>query len=543
MVLAIYRILLLSTVFGLVSCDNSDNSSKQGDNFSPLISHNDNLWYAAGAKQVSSLNTQLQQINTRAGAAQNIILFIGDGMSLTTVTAARILEGQQQGFSGEENSLSFESFPFSGLAKTYAVDAQVPDSASTATAIMTGVKTDNRIVGLSEKAVIGDCVSGFGNELVSALDLAEIAGLSTGIVTSTRVTHATPAALYAKSAHRDWEDPSQMPQSAIRAGCEDIASQLVNYESNLAARFANAESNGIEVVMGGGQRHFLPAGVDGNVTSNRGQRPDNRNLVAEWQIAYPDGLYVDNLSDFIHAVNDDTERLLGLFNTSHLRYEADRKDKQLEPSLSDMTAKAIAILDNNPKGFFLMVEAGRIDHAHHAGNAYNALEDTIELSKAVKTAIESTDADNTLIIVTADHGHVFTMAGYPKRGNPILGKVVSVGDSEPTLAADNQPYTTLSYANGRGHRHLDSETNADAGYLLDIAAGRHDLSAIDTTLPGFYQEALVPYDYETHSGEDVPIYATGPGSHLITGSNEQTIIFHAINHAADLVRKARAALK
>jgi len=121
--------------------------------------------------------------------------------------------------------------------------------------------------------------------------------------------------------------------------------------------------------------------------------------------------------------------------------------------------------------------------------------------------------------------------------------VVSVGDSEPTLAADNQPYTTLSYANGRGHRHLDSETNADAGYLLDIAAGRHDLSAIDTTVPGFYQEALVPNDSETHSGEDVPIYATGPGSHLITGSNEQTIIFHAINHAADLVRKAHAALK
>lgn len=536
-----YRKLLLSAIFGLVGCDMADNSSS-------YLSHNDNLWYVEGAQQVSSLNAQLQLLDTRAGAAQNIILFIGDGMSLTTVTAARILEGQKQGFSGEENSLSFESFPFSGLAKTYAVDAQVPDSASTATAMVTGVKTDNRIIGLSEDAVVGDCVSSFGNELVSALDLAEIAGLSTGIVTSTRVTHATPAALYAKAAHRNWEDPSQMPESAIRAGCEDIASQLINYESNLEARFANADSNGIEVVLGGGQRHFLPVEVDAGITgadrSNRGQRPDNRNLVAEWQAAYPDGLYVDNLTDLAHAVNENTRRLLGLFNTSHLRYEADRKGKQaLEPSLSEMTAKAIAILENNPRGFFLMVEAGRIDHAHHAGNAYNALEDTIELSKAVKTAIESTYVANTLIIVTADHGHVFTMAGYPKRGNPILGKVVSVGDSEPTLAADNQPYTTLSYANGRGHRHLDSETNADAGYLLDIAAGRKNLTAIDTTLPGFYQEALVPSDTETHSGEDVPVYATGPGSHLITGSNEQTVIFHAINYAGDLVKKARAALR
>ena len=541
-----YRIVFLLAIFLVVSCDTSDNLSTQRENFSPLINHNDNLWYTVGAEQVIAKNTQLQQIDARAGAAQNIILFIGDGMSLTTVTAARILEGQQQGLLGEENSLSFEKFPFSGLAKTYAVDAQVPDSASTATAMVTGVKTNNRIVGLSEQAVVGDCLSGLGEELVSALDLAEIAGLSTGIVTSTRVTHATPAALYAKSPHRDWEDPSQMSRSAIQAGCVDIASQLINYESNLEARFPNVASNGIEVVLGGGRRHFLPAESAASSTDdlNRGQRLDNRNLVAEWQIAYPDGLYVDNLTDFTHQVDEKTGRLLGLFNHSHLRYEADRKDKQaLEPSLSDMTAKAIAILDNNPKGFFLMVEAGRIDHAHHVGNAFNALEDTIELSEAVQTAIENTDTANTLIIVTADHGHVFTMAGYPKRGNPILGKVVSVGDSKPTLAADNRPYTTLGYANGRGHRHLESKTNADAGYLLDIAAGRHDLSTIDTTAHGFFQEALVPSEYETHSGEDVPVYAIGPGSHLITGSNEQTIIFHAINYAGDLVNKAQAVLR
>ena len=545
-----FRPLFVTLCFlSLLGCGKSEtNLHDQTDRLSTDLSHSHNSWYKEAAQQVSNKNTLFQQVTTEIGAAQNIILFIGDGMSLTTVTAARILDGQKKGFLGEENTLSFESFPFSGLAKTYAVDAQVSDSASTATAMVTGVKTNNSVLSLSEDVVVGDCASGFGKELVSVIDLAEIAGLSTGIVTTTRVTHATPASLYAKSAHRNWEDPSEMSASTILAGCEDIASQLINYESNLEQRFAAADSNGIEVVLGGGLRHFLPTlvnteALDANSVS-KGQRPDNRNLVSEWQSAYPQGLYVDNLRDFNHRVSDKTERLLGLFNSSHLRYHTDREQKQAsEPSLSDMTSKAIAILDNNPKGYFLMVEAGRIDHAHHVGNAYNALEDTIELSRAVKVAIDSTDATDTLIIVTADHGHVFTMAGYPKRGNPILGKVVSVGDSEPTLAADNQPYTTLSYANGRGHRHLGRETDADVGYTVDIAAGRKDLSTVDTTLPGFYQEALIPEESETHSGEDVPIYAMGPGAHLITGSNEQTIIFHAINHAAGLVNKASSALR
>ena len=550
-----FRVLAkISALLCLIGCNamhlGSSESAEQSSvySISNNLTHNNNPWYLTADQQIKEKNKLLDSVNTKPGAAQNIILFVGDGMSLTTITAARILEGQKQGFSGEENNLSFERFPFSGLSKTYAVDAQVPDSASTSTAMVTGVKTDNRVLGLSEEVILGDCASGFGNELVTVFDLAEIAGLSTGFVTTTRVTHATPASLYAKSAHRDWEDPSQMPKSAIQGGCEDIALQLVNYESNLKHRFANANSNGIEVMMGGGLRHFLPTKDNKSELSvdsvKGGQRSDNRNLVNEWQKTYPNGQYVDNLIDFERNVSKDTERVLGLFNLSHLRYETDREQKQAsEPSLSEMTAKAISILENNPKGYFLMVEAGRIDHAHHVGNAFNALQDTIELSEAVKVAIESTDADKTLIIVTADHGHVFTMGGYPKRGNPILGKVVPVGQSKPSLAADNLPFTTLGYAIGRGHRHLAWETDADLGYELDIAAGRKDISGLDTTMPGFFQEALVPRESETHSGEDVPIYAAGPGSHLITGSNEQTVIFHAINHAGDLVRKAATALK
>ena len=224
-----------------------------------------------------------------------------------------------------------------------------------------------------------------------------------------------------------------------------------------------------------------------------------------------------------------------------MQYEADRKnDVAGEPSLRDMTETAIKVLDNNTNGFFLMVEAGRIDHAHHAGNAYNALTDAVELSEAVAKAVELTNSDDTLIIVTADHSHVFTIAGYPKRGNPILGKVVNIGSTSPALAADGMPYTTLGYTNGLGFRDLGDETDADEGYNYAIDAGRQDLLLVDTQSPGFHQEALIPIDSETHAGEDVGIYAKGPGAALVSGTNEQNVIFHVMDYAADLVNKANS---
>ena len=215
-----------------------------------------------------------------------------------------------------------------------------------------------------------------------------------------------------------------------------------------------------------------------------------------------------------------------------------------------MTEKAIELLQRDEDGFFLMVEGGRIDHAHHSGSAYNALTDTIELATAVAKAVENTDPEETLIIVTADHGHSFTIAGYPTRGNPILGKVVSndsTGEprSEPSVATDSLPYTTLGYTNGRGFANLGDETNADARYRAenaDIATGRKDLSEVAVTAPGYHQEALVPTALGTHTGEDVTVHASGPGAHLVTGTIEQNVIFHVMNHAADLVNRAEAQL-
>ncbi|MEI6897281.1 MAG: alkaline phosphatase [Psychromonas sp.] len=551
--LNIFKISLLALAISsvLVGCSNYSSSTTDSEKNLATdersLSHaQSNVWYMGSASTITGNATEFAKIVKEKGLAKNVILFIGDGMGVSTITAARILDGQEKGLDGEENNLSFDNFPFSGLAKTYNVNAQTPDSAGTMTAIMSGVKTDVGVIGVNENIVRADCSTTSGNELISALELAEIAGLSTGIVSTARITHATPAATYAKSAERNWEDNSDMPSDGSADECEDIASQLVNFKSNLEARIAGIDIDGLEVVMGGGRRHFLPNNATYNSTDAssaiEGDRTDGRDLISEWTDLYTEGTYIMDQAGFDAIDTETTEHVFALFNESHMHYEADREnDIAGEPSLSEMTETAIKILDNNEKGFFLVVEAGRIDHAHHAGNAYNALHDTIELSNAVAVAESLTSEEDTLIIVTADHGHVFTIAGYPKRGNPILGKVVGVGETEVSLADDDMPYTTLGYANGRGFSDLGDETDADMGYDEEIRAGeRVDLTEVDTESAGFHQEALVALSAETHSGEDVAIYARGPGAHLVNGTNEQNIIFHVMDYALDLVTKADA---
>lgn len=506
----------------------------------------ENAWFLQGSKQIDLIDARARVPPAKRGAAKNIILFVGDGMGVSTVTAARILAGQERGESGEENNLSFELFPHTALAKTYTVDGQTPDSAGTMTALMTGVKTNLGVIGLAESANYGHCQNIRQSSVISALELAELAGMSTGIISTARLTHATPAATYAKSPDRNWEDSSVMPAEAKQQGCQDIAIQLVEFQQNLERRYPGAKVDGLEVALGGGRRHFLPASAAFNkdlIDLGSGVRDDNRDLIREWRSQHPKGHFIYNNRYFKVLDWEHSEQVLGLFNPTHMLYDADRRNNHAdEPSLSAMTRDAISLLDNNPQGFFLMVEGGRIDHAHHAGNAYNALMDTIEFSNAVSEAIKHTKASETLILVTADHSHVFTIAGYPKRGNPILGKVVEVGKNTPALALDNKPYTTLGYMNGLGFHNFDNHTNADSVYKYDVSESferRTDVSKIDTTRPGFHQEALVPMGAETHGGEDVVIYGTGPGSHLVAGTLEQNVVFHIMEFAGDLFARAR----
>ncbi|MEX1033034.1 MAG: alkaline phosphatase [Cellvibrionaceae bacterium] len=493
----------------------------------PGMAETPESWYQSGQAELERALAYRQ--NT--GLAKNIILFVGDGMGISTVTAARIYDGQSRGQTGEENSLSFESLPFLALSKTYNTNQQTPDSAGTMTAMMSGIKTKAGLIGLNQNAERANCRTSLDADIPTFLEQAEQAGLSTGIVTTTRITHATPAATYAHIPERDWEDDADLPTEAIEDGCKDIAQQLIEFEFG----------NGIEVTMGGGRASFLPNTEIDPQTERPGNRRDGRDLISEWQDKYKDGTYLWNREQLAAVDPASTDRLLGLFSPSHMRYHQDRQgETSAQPSLPLMTQKTIEILQKNPKGFFLMVEAGRIDHAHHAGNAQRALQDTSELSDAVNVALALTNSEDTLIIVTADHSHTLTMAGYPTRGNPILGKVVSNDgagnpESNPQLAEDQLPYTTLGYRNGRG---FATGMGGDTRYRTASDPGRKDLTKVDSTHPDYHQEALVPLDMETHAAEDVAIYAGGPWAHLFQQTHEQHYIYHVMRHAAQLDLRA-----
>lgn len=206
-------------------------------------------------------------------------------------------------------------------------------------------------------------------------------------------------------------------------------------------------------------------------------------------------------------------------------FEADRlNDATGQPSLAELTGKALSLLGDTgrfPNGYLLLVEGGRIDHAHHAGNWHHALEETLAFDLAVEVALARTSDADTLIAVTADHGFTGTFAGAATQGNDILGLSIwndaaGVSKGEPEVADDGKTYTTLGYAQGPG-------------------GGLRDINVIDDpTIPEYVQEAIVSLDIGSHGGQDVAIWARGPRSHLIGGTFEQNSIFFALDEALQL---------
>ncbi|KAL9968703.1 hypothetical protein ACROYT_G020821 [Oculina patagonica] len=464
-----------------------------------------NSWYKDGVKLIQDN----LKVKPNTDTAKSAILFLGDGLGITTITAARIYDGQLRGEPGEENVLSWEVFPWSALAKTYLVDLQGTDSASCATAFLNGIKTNSGVLGVDSTVKKGYCASMTEqSKVVSILTLAERAGMSTGIVTTTRATHATPASAYAYSVDRDWESDADIKAKALDDGskCKDIALQLIEYPYG----------DGIEVMFAGGRRELMHKNqTDPEYPDKKGERLDGRDLIKEWVDKHPNSQYVWNKTAFDKIDVNKVDHVIGLFERSSMKYELERaNDKAGEPSIAEMTEKAIKILQKNPKGYFLLVEGGRIDHGHHDGSAINALTDTVAFNKAVAKALEIVNKDDTLITVTADHSHVFTIGGYPKRGNPVLGLQKNIGN---TLAVDeqNKTYTTLGYANGPG----------------GLNGSRPDLRNVNTGDKDFLQQATVLLDSESHGSEDVGVFADGPGAYLFHGVVEQQYVFHVMDHA------------
>ncbi len=391
--------------------------------------------------------------------AENVVFFIGDGMGPAQVTAGRIYKG---GASGE--GLHLDSMEQVGLVRTWAANGMVTDSAAAGTALASGVKTNLFAIGMDPN----------GEDVESMLVKAKRKGMSVGVISTARITHATPAAFYAHTRNRFGE--------------ADIAAQLI-------------ESDAWDLAMGGGREFFMTNLQSDGETDAKGVRGDGRDLLKE---ATDKGIrLIQTREQFDALVRDAGEgtdsigRVLGIFNSDHMAYELEREaDVWGEPSISEMTEIAIQILGQNPKGYFLMVEGGRIDHAAHANLGKMALVEVIAMDEAVASAIESEDENghHPLVVVTADHETGgLAINGYESleiQGDAMLLESRAAGKE------------ILTFASGPGADRPEGE--------------------VDRTDPRYTQPALNPSDSAVHTGVDVAVYAQGSGSEKFTGTMDNT---------------------
>ncbi len=460
--------------------------------------------------------TQLPAQAQNEARAKNVIFFLGDGMGLNTLTAARIFHA------GEEGELTIDRLPESAFVKTFSNDAMVTDSAAGMAAYMTGVKHNNGVISMSfgtrsiapgkdanGNALVSKCEN--GSPATTLLELARSRGMATGVVTNTSVTDATPASAYGHGCHRKLET--------------DFAAMLVpggaGYNSSLGQR-------GLDVLFGGGAQFFTPF-------ARGGKRADNRDLLAEMQ---GQGFrVVSDTAGLNTLAANPRQPAVGLFAQNHMDYDAAR-DPAKQPSLTEMTRKAIDLLAPNAgpqgKGFFLVVEGGLIDHALHATLGKRALQETVSYNAAMQAALEKMEAldpglKNTLIVATADHDHTLLLNGYTVRTgkttptNPgVLGLVRNL-DGSLKLDKEGRPFTIIGFGTG------ENRTNGSRGSkpaLTDEMVTRDD----------YHQEAVVRtrVGAETHGGTDVYLGAAGAGAELFRGTIDNTRVFSLIKTAAGL---------
>ncbi|CAL8097879.1 unnamed protein product [Calicophoron daubneyi] len=360
-------------------------------------------WKVLADRRLSRLKRSVQIPHPK-----NVIIFIGDGMSVGTVTATRYTRAYDQGKPAGDVLMEWEEWTDAGLMRTFCADKMTTDSAAAATALFGGEKGHIFTIGVTGPVDCCKCTKiPRKNQVKSIFLYAQDRGLSTGLVTTTRVTHATPAGAYAVTQNRDWEMsvPSKLP-GTVR--CEDIASQLVHHGVNF------------NVILGGGHSQFYGS-PEPETPPVRGKRTDGQNLIRNWisKQAARSRRYavVFNRTELRLVDTSKTDYLLGLLARSHMQYDLLRND---QPSLEEMTKTAIEILSRNPKGYLLMVEGGRIDHGHHSNKAKIAITETLALEMAVKRSLNLTNPEETLIIVTADHSHAFSLQGYAHRDKSVL---------------------------------------------------------------------------------------------------------------------------
>lgn len=443
-----------------------------------------------------SVGMSLTQPGNREGSggeenrARNVILFVGDGMGDSEITIARNYEV------GAAGTLAMDTLPMSGAYTTYSVkrgDPETPeyvtDSAAAATALATGRKTSNTRISTAP---------GTGEDPETILELAREAGYSTGSVTTAALTDATPAAFAAHVDDRRCQGPEGMeycPEDRkSEGGPGSIAEQLLD--------------NRVDVLLGGGRSIFGQT-IDGG--------PDDGRTVVE--AAARQGYDVVGTAGELKAAQPDG-RLLGLFADKDLAVSYDGKPASQDnggkpqrcaedvrpaeqPGLDEMTRKAIELLDGRGRGFFLMVESASIDKQAHISNPCRQIGETIQLDDAVGVALDYAEENpDTLIVVTADHGHT--------------GQIIPAPNSDyfPDRYEYDPPGETISLITADG-------TTMAVSYATNRYRDENG-------------EAIDQENRHTHTGTQVPVAARGPQAERVLGVNDQTAFFDTAKAALGL---------
>ena len=400
---------------------------------------------------------------------RNVILMIPDGCGWASFTLARLVAG---------HPLALDSI-LVGACETQSADALITDSGAGATAMASGVRTHNGELGLDPDQ----------RPVATVLEAARARGLSTGLVATSRITHATPAAFAAHVPERDSED-------------EIAVEELAHH---------------VDVLLGGGRSKFAPRG-------GGGLRADGRDLIAEARRA---GYVVVESGAELDAVTH--APVLGLFTPDHMNYDVDR-DPNAEPALADMTARALALLARNPRGFFVMIEGSRVDHAAHQKDPATHVGELLAYDRAVAAALAFARRDrHTLVISVADH----------ETGGLTVG---AWSERDSTTRLD--PAALRGVRASAAHMAGEIRGGAPAARVLADEAGITDPSpeeqaALASAGPGDRgligtigeiesRRAHVGWTTWWHTAEDVGLYAWGPGAARLRGIHANTDIARTI---------------
>jgi len=444
--------------------------------------------------------------------AKSIVIFVGAGLSPSVVTAARV------GRYKEDGALTIDGLPYVARVRTSSLDAQGADSAAAVSAMLTGVKVRNDVVAMdgNTKSVgfapgrdpirnipgaDNRCpANGNGGPSPTLIELAIAKGKATGVVTTARLTGAGASSAYAHVCHRDTE--YEIARQAVPGG--------LGYNDKLG--------RGVDVMLGGISTYWRPY--------EAGKRPrgraDGRELIGELQTrGYT---YVTDLVSLNAAPATANTKLIGLFDFADgdgpwqgaMSHESDR-DPNREPSLAQMTGRALDVLMKNPAGFVLVVDADGINSALRGGSARRALADTIALDDAVKVAIEKVDLGNTIVIVAGDHATTLAYIGGGRRGVDVLGLQTDPVTGKSLIDSDGNTYTSLVY--GTGPNRPDKRASLDTPTVLNR---------------DYLQESAIKLPRGMGSSADVVVYATGIGAERFRGSIDHPKIFTLLRSASDL---------